>query len=428
MTTLSEADGPASPPGRRLDGEGSAGAPPPGEATGRTTLVPVSPESPGELPSKDSILAPPRTSRFYSTLAGQESEEMTSLRNKLRSTVGHEAGTTGFRTAPYPSRSRETRRGLTEPVVFRTLSEAALETRAETLAGSAAEREDELLEDLPDPPAVEYVADGSDQPYLQEIRELLPGLEQRARADAENAELWQALGEGQLAVGDAQAAARSFEAAVAITLSNPEHMLLLARARFAVGEFGAVVDLVKDALKHEPRRTRPYLLLLAEAYQKQGMFDQEVDTCVEALRGAPKEAALLFRLGLAYTHRGLSELAYRAFTLALREDPELHEARLNLGALLRSQGSTALAIRTFREALQRRPDSWEAYYNLGFLYAQIKAHARAIWAYRRAFRACPFPEALSAISYNLGIVCVQMKLWREAADAFRNATDYKPEN
>ena|GEM_PF-641750 len=356
-------------------------------------------------------------------------EELPALKERLSTLAGVTEGRGTTLSADRETGSRSSaRETLAEPRVFTTLSGRSTQPEVEVTVASAVLGEDERLDDLPVPARKELVSSSPVVPHLDEIRNILPALEEQVRADPERVEAWVGLGEGQLAVGRMEDAAKSFETAHALLPDEPRHLLLLARARFGSGDYSRTVEPLREALQLNPPERDPYLLLLADAYQKQGLYDDETDTCVELLSTKPRDPVLLFRLGMAYTHLGLQEMAFKAFILAIRANPEFLEAHLNLGALLRSRGATADAIRTFRNVLERKPDCWEAYYNLGFLYSKERIYPRAVWAYERAFRSCPHPEALGAISYNLGIVCVQMGLWREAAEAFKVATDTRPEN
>jgi len=127
----------------------------------------------------------------------------------------------------------------------------------------------------------------------------------------------------------------------------------------------------------EPRA----LHLLGTLHAQTGRLASAVDLLRQALRLDPRNAETHNNLGLALHGLGEVAAAAAAFREALRLSPRYPEALNNLGDLLREEGRLESAVERLEAALRLRPHYPEALNNLGIACLQSGRHTRAIDAF-----------------------------------------------
>jgi len=127
----------------------------------------------------------------------------------------------------------------------------------------------------------------------------------------------------------------------------------------------------------EPRA----LHLLGTLHAQTGRLTSAVDLLRRALRLDPRNAEIHNNLGLALYGVGEIAAAVAAFREAVRLNPRYPEALNNLGDLLREAGDVDAAVAHLETALRVRPHYPEALNNLGVACLQAGRHARATEAF-----------------------------------------------
>jgi tetratricopeptide (TPR) repeat protein len=153
------------------------------------------------------------------------------------------------------------------------------------------------------------------------------------------------------------------------------------------------------------------MLLAAPPQQKSAGMDNAV------------EAARLNNLGCAYMNQQLFEKALNAFQQASKLDPKLTTARLNQAVALLNLQRVDEARKLLLDVTKSDPKDPHAWYNLGLLDKNSGDPQAAAVAFKKVTEIDPNdPDAW----YMLGTVCVQMKHFPEAIDAFQHALKLNP--
>lgn len=116
------------------------------------------------------------------------------------------------------------------------------------------------------------------------------------------------------------------------------------------------IDELRGELLRDPENPKLWTAL-ANAYYDREDWDHAVDGYLQALRKAPKDAAVLSDLGAAYRNRGEFKRALASFEKARQADPEHWQALLNIVLVdTFDRKDSAGAQRAFDELKRRYPD------------------------------------------------------------------------
>ncbi|MDH5609497.1 MAG: tetratricopeptide repeat protein, partial [Cyclobacteriaceae bacterium] len=117
--------------------------------------------------------------------------------------------------------------------------------------------------------------------------------------------------------------------------------------------------------------------------------------------------------------------AEETYLMAIRHKQSVADAYCNLGIMLADRDEPAQAVNYFTSCLRENPRHFEAHYNLANLYSDKGSLELAQLHYEITIGLEPeFPNS----HYNLGLVQISMKKYREAVESIRSyarlATDY----
>ena len=218
------------------------------------------------------------------------------------------------------------------------------------------------------------------------------------------------------ALGDADAAAASHQAALAADPSDPYANYNLAKLRLAAGAPAEANQLVARALEGHPD--------FREALVLQGYILSLLGRARESL--APFESALaqhadfgtLFHYAQALRALDRLPAAASALERALELEPRNVDARAALADVLAAQGDAAGSAGALKLVLAERPAWPDALYNYGCMLRKLRRLPEAEAAFRRAIAEQP----LHARAYQmLGAVLLGQSLTREALELYRDA-------
>jgi len=218
------------------------------------------------------------------------------------------------------------------------------------------------------------------------------------------------------ALGDADAAAASHQAALAADPSDPYANYNLAKLRLAAGAPAEANQLVARALEGHPD--------FREALVLQGYILSLLGRAPESL--APFESALaqhadfgtLFHYAQALRALDRLPAAASALERALELEPRNVDARAALADVLAAQGDAAGSAGALELVLAERPAWPDALYNYGCMLRKLRRLPEAEAAFRRAIAEQP----LHARAYQmLGAVLLGQSLTREALELYRDA-------
>jgi tetratricopeptide (TPR) repeat protein len=183
----------------------------------------------------------------------------------------------------------------------------------------------------------------------------------------ESAEALQHLGEAQERAGDLQAAAKSYQRALALKPDSAELHCHLARALYQGGALQPAAELYRRALVLDPKKYDIYNdlgLVLTDL----GNFAAALEVFRRSLILNPRSAKTIAGLGRLFERKGDLISAAEAYRDAIKLDPKLPAAYVDLGFVLYGLGELAEASDCFARLRALQPDSAEATVNLGLIH------------------------------------------------------------
>ena len=236
---------------------------------------------------------------------------------------------------------------------------------------------------------------------------------------------WYLLAQLDRRAGNAAAAEADAKHITTIDAADPRGPLALAGARATRGDYAGVVALL-DPLVRAPRAddvaTGMFARMageLAEALRQTGNQTRALAVLEDARRRDADNTELLFSLAAAYERDKRFDLAERAFRDLIAQAPEHAEALNDLGYMLADRGTKLdEAVGFITRALAIEPDNPSYLDSLGWAYVKQSKFVEARDPLQRAASALP---TNSVIQDHLGELYFQLKLYREAAEAWDHA-------
>ena len=191
---------------------------------------------------------------------------------------------------------------------------------------------------------------------------------------------------------------------LALDPDNTDAWHLLGVIAHQIGEIGAAVDLIGQALRIQPSNPG-FLNDLGNALADLGRLEEAERSYREALTFAPGYAPAHYNLGIALQSLGRLEEAERSYRQASTLEPDYCEAHNNLGNLLKDSGRLDEAERSYRAALALRPGFADAHNNLGVVLQMLGRREEAERSYRQAM-------VLAPADPRIGLNCSILELLR----------------
>jgi len=188
-----------------------------------------------------------------------------------------------------------------------------------------------------------------------------------AKTRPESVEALQHLGEAQERARDLQAAANSYQRALALKPDSAELHCHLARALYQGGALLPAAELYRRALVLDPKKYEIYNdlgLVLTDL----GNFAAALEVFRRSLLNNPRSAKTIAGLGRLFERKGDLISAAEAYRDAIKLDPKMPAAYVDLGFVLYGLGELAEAADCFARLRALQPDSAEATVNLGLIH------------------------------------------------------------
>lgn len=208
------------------------------------------------------------------------------------------------------------------------------------------------------------------QAVLQKVKDRDPEEEKKkmARSRAISAEA-----RGKLEKGNYTEALQTARDALKVHEQNVDAMLVIAEAYYKQGKFELVRAVTSSALQVDPKIRSPEessQIYNLQGFAMLGLGEEGLATLSfkKAAEADENNAAAWNNMGARYLDGGDVATATSCFKYALELDPRFYKAQLNYGAALRAEGKLEQAEAAMRKALELRPNYPEAYFNLGVLY------------------------------------------------------------
>jgi tetratricopeptide (TPR) repeat protein len=194
----------------------------------------------------------------------------------------------------------------------------------------------------------------------------------------ESTQTHQRLGEAHERAGDLQAAANSYQRALALKPDSAELHCHLARTLYQAGALQSAAELYRRALVLDPKKHEIYNdlgLVLTDL----GNFAAALEVFRRSLINNPRSAKTIAGLGRLFERKGDLISAAEAYRDAIKLDPRLLAAYVDLGFVLYGLGELAEASDCFARLRKLQPDSAEATVNLGLIHL-LQGNLGAGWA------------------------------------------------
>ena len=203
-------------------------------------------------------------------------------------------------------------------------------------------------------------------------------LSDHAGMHLDSAEAHQHLGEAHERAGDLQAAANSYQRALALKPDSQELHCHLARALYQGGALLPAAELYQRALVLDPKKYEIYNdlgLVLTDL----GNFEAALEVFRRSLINNPRSAKTIAGLGRLFERKGDLISAAEAYRDAIKLDPKMPATYVDLGFVLYGLGEVAEAADCFARLRALQPDSAEATVNLGLIHL-LQGNLAAGWA------------------------------------------------
>ena len=234
----------------------------------------------------------------------------------------------------------------------------------------------------------------------QALDELLP-LVKRFSKDAD---LFTAIGEAYLDLGDYSKATEFLERAAAIAPKDASARIGLGRTRLASGELDRAIEDLEAANVLAPQG-RTAKLLLAMAHLQRKEFDRAIELIGTMDAKQRTNPVALNLLGGAHVGKQDFRAAMKYFDQALATSPDYMPAVLNLVQLYMREKDARAAVRRLEAVVKHNPNNVDAMFALAAILADIpEEREEAMRWLERAQEASPdSPEPLLQLArYHLG--------------------------
>ncbi len=242
--------------------------------------------------------------------------------------------------------------------------------------------------------------------------------------DAEQAAVWELLGQAHQAQARWEEAAAAYRHALALDPDRPNALWQLGEVLLAGDDREEALALKQAAIALQPE------LVSAEVHNQLGLAAiqrGDVAAAIAAFQRAVQVrsdyAEGFYNLGLALTDGERTAEAIVAFEQAARLQPEFAPAHFNLGTLYQQQQDLARAAASFQRAATLTPDDAAAWVGLGHVLLALDRADEAVAAFQTALTLCPQDaEALC----GAGIAWGKQEAYDQAIAAFQQALALDP--
>ncbi|GAB0090353.1 peroxisomal targeting signal 1 receptor [Sergentomyia squamirostris] len=239
-------------------------------------------------------------------------------------------------------------------------------------------------------------------------------------------------GKAFLAQGDSSSAALCFESAAKQDANNAECWELLGRAQAENEKDPHAIAALKRALELKPDNMN-VLMALAVSYTNEGLQTQALRMLTNWMQMHPKYSHLVpdsmvmgdeGAVGMSIAKQPYLTDVQELFMAAARLHPteidtEIQEA---LGVLFNLSSDYDKAVDCFEAVVKMSPDNPKAWNRLGASLANGNRSVEAVDAYQRALAIHP---GFIRARYNVGIICINLKAYKEAAEHLLTALNHQ---
>jgi protein O-GlcNAc transferase len=212
--------------------------------------------------------------------------------------------------------------------------------------------------------------------------------------------LWNIFGAANMALGQLEVAAQSFQRASAISPNFPYAQNNLGNVLKMQGQIQAAIVCYRTALELKSDYVDAHNNL-GTALKELGDIEKSISSYKRALQIDPSAVDPRYNLGLIWAEQGNTTDALSAFRRTVEIKPDHTDAHLRIGDLLAQDGKFLQSIEAYQRILQINPLHAEAQINLGNALQNSGQLEHGLTAYHRALEIDP--DSARAY-YNIGVV------------------------
>ena len=233
---------------------------------------------------------------------------------------------------------------------------------------------------------------------------------------------WTTLGFVQLRMGESEAAAASFEKALAMQPGRVATLNNYAAALHALGRHDEALAALEQVLEIEPGFWRSWLLTSRVLVTK-NRFDEALAATEKALKLRPDEAPVLDSMAEALWRLGRLDEAEDFARRAIAEAPSLGFGTETMGAVQMAQRDYPAAIEYYMQALVHEPRSTSILINLAMA---LERAGRTADSLDYAQRAIALDADNAEAHFRAGVALLLLRRDAEALAAFERAVQADP--
>lgn len=237
-----------------------------------------------------------------------------------------------------------------------------------------------------------------------------------ATADVETLKL---LGSALFRINRWSSAEEAFRRVAALEWQVPQNHVALAQCLASQAKWWLVAQSMSTAVGLDEGRSE-WFAVLADAHERMNRFEEAATAYRKALKLAPRQPDLHYRLGFALERSGAGEESAAEYAEALRLTTDKDAARYGVGVFHQLRGLWEDARDAYRAEVARQPLDGGLRYRLGTALDRLYDWRAAADCYVAAI-ALSAGVRMPSWHYRLGFVLERMGRLREAADAYSAA-------
>ena len=209
---------------------------------------------------------------------------------------------------------------------------------------------------------------------------------------------------------------------VNISNEKPEVLIRLAQIHLSIGNIVESQKYLK-AYKEKAGATKEMYSLMGETMLARGFYDGAVKNYTDAVESLPKDADMHLGLGKAWIGMGETDIALKELSKAINLKPDDINILLELGKLQSLMGMIDEADETFTKLENSNLQNGECFLDIAQHFSSRKNDLRALKYLELAKSLSPFHPGILKL---LGNICLKLKRYEQALEAFTNAAQNEP--
>ena len=225
------------------------------------------------------------------------------------------------------------------------------------------------------------------------------------------------------AIGQLDAAVKSFEKALALKPDYTEVNYNLGLTFQELGQLDAAVKCYERAISVNPDHAEAHNNL-GVTLKELGQLEDAIKCYEKALVIKPDYTEAHNNLGNAFKELGQLDDAVKSYEKAIAVNPDHADAHNSLGVTLKELGQLYAAVKSYEKAIAIKPDYVEAINNLGITFYQLHQPDDAMKCYEKALVFNPdFTDAYN----NIGTILLERGQLDEAVKNYKEALKLEPD-